>query len=168
MKLSVLIPVSALPVLLAHISVVLGQIPRLSPSLARPFTIRLPKAPIKSPITTYTDPQTKTQIDFYEIKLTPFTHKFFPDIPGPGADLVGYDGMEPGPTFLIPKGRETLVRLVNENTGRGGNGRPSVMHLHGSYSKSVIDVLRSRKECSQLIFSQGRARKFRALTSCDR
>ena len=138
MQIPVLIPVSALFVLLAHISVALGQTARLSPSLARPFTIRLPIAPIKSPITTYTDPQTRTQIDFYEVKITPFSKKFFPDIPGSGASLVGYDGMEPGPTFLIPKGRETLVRLVNANTGPGGNGRPSVLHLHGSYSKSIV------------------------------
>lgn len=144
MKPSILIPVSALSLLLAHIPVVFGQVPpasatRVSPSVATPFSVRLPIPPIKKPLTSYTDPKTGQEIDYYDLKLVPFQKKFFPDIPGPGASLVGYDGMEPGPTFMIHKGRESVVRLVNENTGPGGNGRPTVMHLHGSYSRAPFD-----------------------------
>lgn len=117
-----------------------AQISRISPSLARPFTIQLPIPAIKNPITSYKDPKTNSQIDFYEVKITPFTKKFFPDIAGPGATLVGYDGTEPGPTFLIAKGIETLVRVVNDNSDtNGGNGRSSVLHLHGSYSRPPFD-----------------------------
>lgn len=127
-------PTLSVSVLLVFIQVTLAQTSRISPSLARPFTVKLPIPAIKLPITTYTDPKTNNQIDFYEVKITPFTKKFFPDIAGPGATLVGYDGAEPGPTFLIPRGRETLVRVVNENSGSNGNGRSSALHLHGSYS----------------------------------
>lgn len=49
--------------------------------------------------------------------------------------MVGYDGMEPGPRFLIQRGREAVVRVVNENyVAGGGNGRVGAVHLHGSYS----------------------------------
>ena len=124
--------------LASRLPTVFAQTPRLSPSLANPFSVKLPIPPVKSPITAYVNSDTNTVIEFYEVKITPFTHKFFPDIPGPGASLVGYDGAEPGPTLLIPRGRETVLRVVNENTvsgAGGGNGRPSVLHLHGSYSR---------------------------------
>lgn len=166
MKPSILTSVSALSVFLAHIPVVFGQLPasatRVSPSLATPFSVRLPIPPIKKPITTYTDPESGQEIDYYDLKLSPFQKKFFPNIPGPGASLVGYDGMEPGPTFMIPKGRESVVRLVNENTGPGGNNRPTVMHLHGSYSKSNCQHLSklSRVLTVLVFFFSGRARKF--------
>ena len=42
--------------------------------------------------------------------------------------LVGYDGISPGPTFLVEKGRETVVRFINNAT------LASAVHLHGSYS----------------------------------
>lgn len=108
---------------------------RVSPSLANPFTVKLPIPPVKVPLTSYTNGG--NTIDFYEVKITPFSKKVFPDIAGTGADLVGYDGMFPGPTFLVEKGRETLVRFVNDNTlANGGNGRSSAVHLHGSYSRA--------------------------------
>lgn len=114
----------------------LAQIPRVSPPLANPFSVPLPIPPVKQALTSYTDSATGETIDYYEIKVTPFTKKMFPDIAGPGAHLVGYDGQEPGPTFHIRKGRETLVRVINENSiANGGNGRSNVVHLHGSYSK---------------------------------
>lgn len=125
------------------IQLTFAQIPRLSPSLARPFSVQLPIPSIKQPLTTYTDPDSNTQIAFYEIKISPFTHKFYPDLPGSGASLVGYDATEPGPTLLIPKGTETLVRMVNQNeVSSGGNNRPAALHLHGSYSAYLLVVTR--------------------------
>ena len=130
------ISILGVSILSIFVQITFAQISRISPSLARPFTVKLPIPAIKRPVTTYIDPQTNIQIDFYEVKITPFTKKFFPDIAGPGATLVGYDGTEPGPTFLIAKGIETLVRVVNDNSGsNGGNGRASALHLHGSYSE---------------------------------
>lgn len=52
----------------------------------------------------------------------------FPDLGD--ATLIGYDGQAPGPTFRVAKGRETVVRFVNEYY------RPSAIHLHGSYSRA--------------------------------
>ena len=43
-------------------------------------------------------------------------------------NLVGYDGISPGPTFLIERGRETVVRFINNAT------MANSVHLHGSYS----------------------------------
>ena len=53
--------------------------------------------------------------------------------PGKTTNLVGYNGIFPGPTFKIQRGRETLVRFVNEYT------RPSSVHLHGSPTRSPWD-----------------------------
>jgi bilirubin oxidase len=67
-------------------------------------------------------------IDFFEIQILNFTRQVYPELdPTP---LVGYDGMEPGPTFHMTKGREALVRFINV-----GNDKATVTHLHGSISK---------------------------------
>lgn len=52
----------------------------------------------------------------------------FPDLAD--ATLIGYDGQEPGPTFRVKQGRETVIRFVNEHF------RLSSIHLHGSYSRA--------------------------------
>lgn len=41
--------------------------------------------------------------------------------------LVGYDGMAPGPTFMMRKGTEAVVRFINHAD------RANSVHLHGSY-----------------------------------
>ena len=46
---------------------------------------------------------------------------------------MGYDGMFPGPTFKIQRGRESLVRFVNEYN------RPSSVHLYGSPTRAQLD-----------------------------
>lgn len=121
------------------------KVERVSPPLENPFTVPLNIPPVKQPLTSYTDPETGTPIDFYLLAATPFTKKLYPDIPGPGASLVGYDGMEPGPRFLVRKGRETVVRVVNQNyVADGGNGRVTAMHLHGSYSECRSKSIRLR------------------------
>lgn len=48
-------------------------------------------------------------------------------------NLVGYDGITPGPTFHMTKGREALIRFVNQYD------RSSAIHLHGSYSRAPFD-----------------------------
>lgn len=47
--------------------------------------------------------------------------------------MVGYDGMAPGPTFLVPRGTETIVRFINRAT------KANSVHLHGSYSRAAFD-----------------------------
>ena len=41
--------------------------------------------------------------------------------------LVGYDGMAPGPTFMVRKGTEAVVRFINKAD------KANSVHLHGSY-----------------------------------
>jgi FtsP/CotA-like multicopper oxidase with cupredoxin domain len=75
---------------------------------------------------TITNPVTGSPIDYYQIYINQFTQKVYPT--KGDAVLVGYDGMSPGPTFLVEKGRETVVRFINNAT------MASAVHLHGSYS----------------------------------
>ena len=62
--------------------------------------------------------------------MKPFEHHIYPRLKP--ARLVGYDGMSPGPTFRMEKGREAVVRFVNH-----ADVDVSV-HLHGSYSMSLF------------------------------
>jgi FtsP/CotA-like multicopper oxidase with cupredoxin domain len=48
--------------------------------------------------------------------------------------LVGYDGMAPGPTFMMRKGTEAVVRFINHAD------RANSVHLHGSYCKYNVQV----------------------------
>ena len=57
-----------------------------------------------------------------------FQKQVYPDL-GP-VTLAGYNGTAPGPTFIVQRGSETVVRLINDND------LSSSMHLHGAWSKS--------------------------------
>lgn len=71
---------------------------------------------------------TNKPIDYYEINILPFQQQVYPN--KGKANLVGYDGISPGPTFLIERGRETVVRFINNSSA------PNSVHLHGSPSVS--------------------------------
>ncbi|KAH6660978.1 Cupredoxin [Truncatella angustata] len=91
----------------------------------------LPIPPVKSPKMTITNPVTNKQIDYYEVNIQPFQRQIYPN--KGKTNLVGYDGIAPGPTFLVEKGRETVVRFIN-------NAKlPSSVHLHGSPSRAPFD-----------------------------
>lgn len=49
------------------------------------------------------------------------------------ASLTGYNGVSPGPTLQMTKGREAVVRFINNSA------RNSSIHLHGSYSRTAFD-----------------------------
>ena len=51
----------------------------------------------------YVNSTTGDVIDFYEIEIKPFEQQVYPGLQK--ARLVGYDGISPGPTFKIEKGR---------------------------------------------------------------
>jgi len=68
---------------------------------------------------------------YYEVEIKPFTTQVYPDL-GP-AHLVGYDGISPGPSFVIPRGTESIVRFINNAE------LPNSVHLHGSYSRAAFD-----------------------------
>jgi bilirubin oxidase len=77
------------------------------------------------------NPTTGKDIWYYEVEIKPFTHQVYPNLKA--ANLVGYDGISPGPTFIIPRGTESIVRFIN-------NARiENSVHLHGSYSRAPFD-----------------------------
>ncbi|KAH6638234.1 oxidase cueO precursor [Boeremia exigua] len=103
----------------------------LSPEYKQIFQNPLPFPPEKSPRYSYTNKTTGNTIDYYEIDVKPFEHQVYPGLKP--ARLVGYDGVSPGPTIRTQKGRETVVRFMN-------NGDKDLsVHLHGSYSRAPFD-----------------------------
>ncbi|EGO54887.1 bilirubin oxidase precursor [Neurospora tetrasperma FGSC 2508] len=103
----------------------------LSPQYKWTFQFPLPIPPVKAPSKTIVNPITGKNILYYEVEIKEFQSQVYPDR-GP-ATLWGYDGISPGPTFIVEKGTETVVRFVNN--ARLANS----VHLHGSYSRAPFD-----------------------------
>lgn len=61
---------------------------------------------------TYIDPNTSTTIDFFQLNISAFQLQIYPDLGN--ADLAGYNGISPGPTFRVQRGRQSVVRVVNQ------------------------------------------------------
>ncbi|KAI5791529.1 Cupredoxin [Pyronema domesticum] len=124
--------VVALTSILAAIPVVFaGDSDWESPVYKHFFEFPLPIPQDAHPIATYTNTTTGIPIDFYEVHIKPFQYQAYP---GLGlANAVGYNGTAPGPTFRLTRGREALVRFINEND------KNSAIHLHGSYSRAPFD-----------------------------
>ncbi|KAK4169625.1 Cupredoxin [Cladorrhinum sp. PSN259] len=95
------------------------------------YQFPLPIPPIKTPKMSILNPVTNKNIDYYEVTINEFFQQVYPG--KAPARLVGYDGMSPGPTFLIERGRETVVRFINNAT------QENSVHLHGSYSRTPWD-----------------------------
>ncbi|KAI5788747.1 Cupredoxin [Pyronema domesticum] len=108
-------PIQIFSTLVALLSVVSAQqpsvIPRKSPVYTEEFQHTLPIPPVKRPLTTYHNKKTGKVVDFYEIRIKSFKKNIFKGLGD--ANFVGYDGMVPGPTFRVPRGRETLCYLKN-------------------------------------------------------
>src|ERR1700712_4936063 len=88
----------------------------LSPEYKDIFKNPLPIPPVKKPITfvtetlsyiyttnqlcrSYTNATTGVPIDYYEIEIKPFTQSVYSG--KKNASLIGYDGISPGPTFMM-------------------------------------------------------------------
>ncbi|KAF1992593.1 Cupredoxin [Aulographum hederae CBS 113979] len=95
------------------------------------FEFPLPIPPIKEPKATFTSPSTGKPIDYYEVDIKPLTQQVYPNLGK--TRLVGYDGISPGPTFMMNQGRESIVRFINHAD------RANSVHLHGSYSRAPFD-----------------------------
>ncbi|KAF1949470.1 Cupredoxin [Byssothecium circinans] len=119
----------ALASLLATVSA--GDDEWLSPVYTQIFRNPLPIPPNKAPKYTYTNTSTGTSIDYYEITISPFEQQVYPGLKP--ARQVGYDGMSPGPTIRMERGRESVVRFINNAT------LANSVHLHGSYSRAPWD-----------------------------
>ena len=94
-----------------------------------PFTVPPVVHPVRSSIST----------DYYRVTMEPFVAEVVPGLQTP---LWGYNGMVPGPTFRMTRGRPAVVRMVNN--------LPAVhpeldyvpwtsVHLHGSASLPQYD-----------------------------
>ncbi|CAO2651913.1 Nn.00g001960.m01.CDS01 [Neocucurbitaria sp. VM-36] len=80
---------------------------------------------------TYIDDMTGAIIDYYEVEVRSFKANIYPNLPA--TDMVGYDGLYPGPTFMMQKGREAVVRFSN-------NGPTNMStHVHGQYNRAPFD-----------------------------
>lgn len=77
------------------------------------------------------NPITGKEIWYYEMEIRPFTHQVYPTLRP--ARLVGYNGISPGPTIIVPRGTESVVRFLNNGD------RENSVHLHGSPSRAPFD-----------------------------
>ncbi|KAL0941611.1 bilirubin oxidase, partial [Colletotrichum truncatum] len=96
-----------------------------------PLPIPPPKAERFTNQPTVVNPVTGKKIRYYEIEIKEFSQKVYPNLGN--ATLVGYDGISPGPTFLMERGEEAVVRFTNH--AKMANS----VHLHGSYSRTAWD-----------------------------
>ena len=65
------------------------------------------------------------------MEIKPFSQSVYPNLRP--ASLVGYDGISPGPTIVVPQGTESIVRFINNAKIENS------VHLHGSYSHAPWD-----------------------------
>ncbi|KAF2721831.1 bilirubin oxidase [Polychaeton citri CBS 116435] len=93
------------------------------------FQKPLPIPPVATPIVS--QQINGITVDFYETYIQSFQQQVYPDL-GP-ANLVGYNGTAPGPTYYVQRGHETIIRYYNKGT------EDSVIHLHGSASHAAWD-----------------------------
>ncbi|KAF7540160.1 hypothetical protein G7054_g1613 [Neopestalotiopsis clavispora] len=102
-----------------------------SPEYPLIYGVPLPIPPVKQPKKIITNPVTGKDIWYYEVEIKPFDQQVYPNLSP--ARLVGYDGISPGPTFVIPRGTESVVRFINQAE------RENSVHLHGSPSRAPFD-----------------------------
>ncbi|OAL02734.1 hypothetical protein IQ06DRAFT_119700 [Phaeosphaeriaceae sp. SRC1lsM3a] len=95
------------------------------------YSAALPIPPVAQVKQKVINPVTNKEIWYYELDIKPFTHQIYPG--KKAARLVGYNGTSPGPTIIVPRGTETVVRFVNHGD------RESSIHLHGSPSRAPFD-----------------------------
>lgn len=94
------------------------------------YQFELPIPPVKKPLKSFTFAN-GPPIDYFEVDIKPFEQQVYPNLGK--TRLVGYDGVSPGPTFDIERGREAVVRFINHAD------RENSVHLHGSYSRAPFD-----------------------------
>ena len=83
---------------------------------ARPFRVPLRIPPVIKPI------RSDGERDYYRVVMRKACAEL---LPGKTTRIWGYDGVFPGPTFKVRRGRPALVRIVNRLRA------PMTTHLHG-------------------------------------
>ena len=122
-----------------------------------PFIVPLPMPPIKEPVSglspepgEYPDEDEAGRLPhqawgrfppkkFYYIKVEEKEHEFHPELPR--QKIWGYDGITPGPTFVVKYGEPILVRIENAlPKDHVGYGTPEIStHLHNGHTPSESD-----------------------------
>ncbi|KAH7030613.1 Cupredoxin, partial [Microdochium trichocladiopsis] len=104
-----------------------------SPEYKQIYKNPLPIPPQKQPLrqVTFTNPINGKPIWYYEVGIQKVQQQIYAG--KKPATLIGYDGSAPGPTFLVPVGTETIVRVINNVTDE------TSVHLHGSPSRAPFD-----------------------------
>lgn len=100
-----------------------------SPAYNYMFQYPLPIPPVATP--EFSKDVDGRTVDFYSLKVEALEKQIYPDL-GP-ARMIGYNGQVPGETFVVERGRETVVRVLNHGD------LPASMHLHGSATQAVWD-----------------------------
>jgi spore coat protein A len=92
--------------------------------LPEAFQVPLPLPPVKRPI------RSDAQADYYRVVQRKASLEI---LPGLKTEVLGYDGLLPGPTFDVRSGRTSVVEQVNQLDV------PTVVHLHGGHTPASSD-----------------------------
>ena len=101
-----------------------GELLRSKAPLPEPFKVPLPIPPVKKPV------RTDAAADYYRVVQRKARLEI---LPGLKTEVMGYDGLLPGPTFDVRSGRTTVIEQVNELDSS------TVVHLHGGHSPATSD-----------------------------
>lgn len=94
--------------------------------VTKPFTLPFRVPPVLQPV------RSDETTDYYEITQKPGRQQI---IPGYTSTIWGYNGIFPGPTIKQRKGRQSVVRQINNLPA----GNPFSVHLHGMASLPQYD-----------------------------
>jgi spore coat protein A len=134
MKISVFAGAAAMLPLQRSVNALSATSSRIAESaLPAPFTVPFSVPPVLAPV------RTDATTDYYRISMEPALAEF---IPGLKTQVWGYNGIVPGPTFRARKGREVVVRQINNLPLE----HPTLLytpwtsvHLHGQASLPQYD-----------------------------
>jgi spore coat protein A len=101
-----------------------GELLRSKAKLPAPFQAPLPVPPVKKPL------RSDATTDYYRVVQRRARVEI---LPGLKTEVMGYDGLLPGPTFDVRSGRTTVVEQVNDLDA------PTVVHLHGGHTPAPSD-----------------------------
>jgi spore coat protein A, manganese oxidase len=101
-----------------------AELLRSQAPLPEAFKAPLPIPPVKKPI------RTQAGVDYYRVVQQKASLEI---LPGLKTEVLGYDGLLPGPTFDVRSGKTTVIEQVNQLD------IPTVVHLHGGHTPATSD-----------------------------
>ncbi len=104
-----------------------------SSQLPEPFQVPFAAPPVLQPV------RSDDTTDYFQMTMRSAR---VPIIPGrPDTEIYGYDGVSPGPTIKVGRGRRAVVRQINAlpEVSRFGYKTTTSVHLHGNQSAPQYD-----------------------------